>query len=74
MRKSNAQKAWERLTLTSEMLCDKEFSPIQCKKCDYYYERTSKGYHIGHCLKEDIREWTLYRIAKQEHLTQIMRY
>ena len=65
MGKSNAQKAWERLTLNAEMLCDKEFSPIRCKKCDYYYQKTRDNYTISRCLKEDIREWTLYRIAEK---------
>ena len=65
MTKSNAQKAWERLTLTAEMLCDKEFSPILCKKCDYYYQKTGDSFIVGRCLKEDIREWTLYRIAER---------
>ena len=64
MGKSNAQKAWERLTLTSEMLCNKEFSPIRCKKCDYYYQKTDGDCTTCRCLKEDIREWTLYRISE----------
>lgn len=64
MTKSNAQKAWERLTLTSEMLCDKELS-LRCKKCDYYYQIPRDGYNMMRCLKEDIREWTLYRIAEK---------
>ena len=66
MRKSNAKKAWERLALPPEMLCDKEFSPglIRCQKCDYYYQ-TEDDFLVGHCLKEDIREWTLYRIAEK---------
>ena len=64
MRKRNAEKAWERLTLIHEMLCDKEFSPILCRKCDYYYQKPSDSFIVGRCLKEDIREWTLYRITE----------
>ena len=58
-------KAWERLTLPHEMLCDKKFSPILCKKCDYYYQKTGDSFIVGHCLKEDIKEWTLYRITEK---------
>ncbi len=61
--RSNAERAWECITLSHEMLCDKEFSPILCKKCEYYYVIYGE-YKIAHCLKQDIREWTLYRISK----------
>ncbi len=66
MAKNNAQKAWERLTLSSEMLCDKKFNSIFCKNCDYYYQKTCDSYTIGRCLKEDIKEWTLYRITEKK--------
>ena len=59
-----ARKAWERLVLNSEMMCEKEFSPILCKQCDYYYQHTS--YYDGtyaNCLKNNIKDWTLYRIS-----------
>lgn len=61
-----AQKAWERLTLNHEMLCDKEFSTIRCRKCDYYYVVNYNSCNVGNCLKNNIKDWTLYRISKGE--------
>lgn len=53
------QNAWDRLTLTSDMLCDKSFSPYLCRNCDYYYRED----HIAYCLKRNVHNWALYRIS-----------
>ncbi len=58
------EKAWERLQITEQMLCQKKFSTIKCRNCNYYYIKESDGYKIARCLKEDIRNWTLYRMNK----------
>lgn len=58
------EKAWERLQITEQMLCRKEFSIINCKNCDYFYYKVEDGYRISSCLKKNIRDWTLYRIDK----------
>ena len=64
MSKSKKDKAWKRLVITEEMLCTKEFSPYYCGKCKYYYRES--GYQIGRCLKQNIRDWTLYHMEKGE--------
>lgn len=58
------EKAWERLQITEQMLCQKKFSSIDCMNCDYYYVEEDDGYRIARCLKRNIRDWTLYRIDK----------
>ena len=60
------ERAQARLTLNQEMRCDKEFSPIKCRKCDYYYVADYISYDVARCLKNDIKDWTLYRISKGE--------
>lgn len=60
-------RAYERLVLNHEMLCNHTFSPILCelRKCEYYYEETTdRRFRIGHCLKADIKNWTLYKMTK----------
>ncbi len=56
------ERAWERLQITEQMLCQKKFSSIDCRNCDYFY--VEDGYRIPSCLKKNIRDWTLYRIDK----------
>lgn len=34
-----------------------------CRSCPYYYENENRTIS---CLKEDIRNWTLYQIDKRE--------
>lgn len=58
------EKAWERLQITEQMLCQKMFLSIDCMNCDYYYVEENDGYRIARCLKQNIRDWTLYRIDK----------
>ena len=59
------KKAWAGLQITEQMSCRKRFSRINCMNCDYYYvEEDDDGYRIARCLKENIRNWTLYRIEK----------
>lgn len=58
------RKAWASLSLTHEMMCDREFRPYLCKGCEYYYTNHNE---IPYCLKENIREWTLYRV-ENNHL------
>ena len=60
-----AKLAWERLVLNSEMLCERTFSTILCKSCDYYYIYQSNGCNVASCLKNDIKNWTLYRMSER---------
>lgn len=63
--KGNVRKAWGSLQVTEEMLCRKGFSRLDCMDCDYYYvEEEDDGYKMARCLKENIRNWTLYRMDK----------
>ena len=56
-------KAWDKLRLINDMLCDQEFNSFgPCKECEYFYTTNSNGVNVGHCLKENIRDWTLYRM------------
>lgn len=56
-------KAWDKLRLINDMLCDQEFNSYgPCKDCEYFYTNRLNGVEIGHCLKENIRDWTLYRM------------
>ena len=59
-------RAYERLVLNHEMLCNHTFSPLLCawRKCEYYYKTTEGTFGIPHCLKADIKNWTLYKMTK----------
>ena len=54
------EKAVARLKAENNFMCgrDFDFNIIECKHCKYYYV----GEYTVHCLKKEIRDWTLYRI------------
>ena len=56
-------KAFARFRATHDMSCQHGLHlDGVCKSCVYYYETESR---IMACLKEDIRNWTLYQIDKR---------
>lgn len=62
MGKENALRCIERMKLYRNLMCEYEFSSIDCKCCEYYYIRTN---NIPSCLKENIRDWALYQIESE---------
>ena len=61
----DALQAWEALKISAEMACKREFSPFLCRDCGYYYIVRQNKIRIEKCLKEDIREWTYYRMTER---------
>lgn len=55
---------WKRLQLTHDFLCERKITPVNtwdCKDCDYFYQ--DPKCYTPNCLKEKIRDWTLYRLS-----------
>lgn len=58
---SSIEASVNKLKIMGEMSCDKEFTWLYCKNCEYYYET---GHGRIACLKQNLRRWVLYRIDK----------
>ncbi len=63
----NFSKAFARLKVEHEYLCDRKIQDVNrwgCKGCEYYYEHS--GYIVSRCLKSEIKDWMLYQINNSE--------
>lgn len=54
----------DRIKILHEMSCGKDFSPLLCKECQYYYITPTDKYKIASCLKNNILNWTLYQMER----------
>lgn len=57
-------KSWDRIKILHEMSCGKDFSPLLCTECQYYYITPTDKYKIASCLKNNILNWTLYQMER----------
>lgn len=58
---SSLEASVDKLKILGELSCDKKFTWMGCKNCEYYYE-TEHGTIA--CLKQNLRGWLLYIIDK----------
>ena len=64
----NNPKFIEEWKIRKDFTCEKNF-PItrwDCRDCPYFYEKDDYDIVTLHCLKNEIREWTRYRIDHEE--------
>lgn len=62
---------WRKLKVNSDFKCDRDIyypSRYNCNNCNFFYEVREEGFSHPKCLKQDVRDWTKYRIDKEKNL------